>query len=280
MKKTVIAAFVVGCVGAGLLVHGFAQNAPVPPSAADVEQARHDFNGTCAGCHGDDAGGGDRAPALVDNPHLRMLDATGIEHIIRTGQRGMPPFPNLPQPEVSRLAAWLHAMNISGLQSAPPEQVAAGEAWFYGAGGCSGCHMVRGKGGSNGPDLSAIAARSTKAELERWLDNPTSMMGTKSLAICPGWAFCADMQWAIQDVVLKSGEKLRGFARRQTEREVALQTLDGKFRMIPADQIASIVRGKRSFMPDFHSGAAERTNLLAYLGTLGGITAGPLTNGA
>ncbi|HVW73925.1 MAG TPA: PQQ-binding-like beta-propeller repeat protein [Rhizomicrobium sp.] len=279
MKKTVIAALVIGGIGAGLLVHGFAQNAPASPSVAETTQARRDFNGTCAGCHGDDAGGGDRAPALIDNPNLRMLDAAGIAHIIRAGQRGMPPFPNLPQPEVNRLAAWLHGMNISGLQSAPPEQVAAGEAWFYGAGGCSGCHMVRGKGGSTGPDLSAIAARSTKAELERWLDNPTSMMGTKSLAICPGWAFCADMQWAIQDVVLKSGEKLRGFARRQTEREVALQTLDGKFRMIPVEQIASIVRGKRSFMPDFHGSAMERANLLAYLGTLGGITAGPLTRG-
>ena len=66
----------------------------------------------------------------------------------------------------------------------------------------------------------------------RWLDNPTSLMGTKSLPICPGWAFCADFQWAMQDVVLKNGEKLRGFARRQTEHEVALQTLDGKFRML------------------------------------------------
>ena len=139
----------------------------------------------------------------------------------------MPPFPNLPQAERDRLAAWLHSLNISGLQSAPPEQVAAGEAVFYGTGGCSGCHMVRGRGASSGPDLSAIAARSTKAELEHWLDDPSALMGTKSLPICPGYAFCPDFQWAMQDIVLKSGEKLRGFARRRTEHEVALQTLDG-----------------------------------------------------
>jgi mono/diheme cytochrome c family protein len=60
-----------------------------------------DFNSTCAGCHGEDAGGGDRAPALVDNSHLRALDAAGIAAIIRTGQRAMPPFPNLPQAQVS-----------------------------------------------------------------------------------------------------------------------------------------------------------------------------------
>jgi len=110
-------------------------------TAADTAQAMSDFNTTCAGCHGEDAGGGDRAPALVDNPHLRVLDVAGIEAIIRSGQRAMPPFPNLPQAQLTRLASWLHSQNLSGLRAAPPEQVAAGEAYFYGAGGCSGCHM-------------------------------------------------------------------------------------------------------------------------------------------
>jgi PQQ-dependent dehydrogenase (methanol/ethanol family) len=262
-----------------LLFQVSAQEAPAPGiSPSDAALAVRDFNATCAGCHGENAGGGDRAPALGDNPHLRTLDAAGIEAIIRGGQRAMPPFANLPPAETARLAAWLHSLNISGLQSAPPEQVAAGEAVFTGSGGCSGCHMVRGQGASNGPDLSGIAARSSKAELERWLDNPTAMMGTKSLAICPGWAFCPDFQWAIQDIALKSGEKLRGFARRRTDHDVALQTLDGKFRMLSAGEIATITQEKHSYMPEFHGSATDRANLLAYLGTLGGINAGPLTH--
>src|SRR5471032_2754520 len=63
-------------------------------SVADTQAAIRDFNATCAGCHGENAGGGDRAPALADNPHLRVLDAEGIANIIRSGQRAMPPFPN------------------------------------------------------------------------------------------------------------------------------------------------------------------------------------------
>lgn len=277
LKKTAIAVFVACGAAAMLFFQVSAQEAPAPViSAGEAAQAVRDFNSTCAACHGENGGGGDRAPALIDNPHLRTLDAGGIEAIIRTGQRAMPPFPNLPQAQLSRLAAWLHSLNISGLQSAPPEQVAAGEAYFYGAGGCSGCHMVRGRGASSGPDLSAIAARTTKAELEHWLDDPTSLMGTKSLPICPGYAFCPDFQWAMQNAVLKSGEKLRGFARRRTEREVALQTLDGKFRMIPIEAISTIVQDKQSVMPKFHGNTAERRDLLAYLGTLGGINAGAL----
>ncbi len=276
MKRLIFALAMAGTAALAVF-GGHAQEALNPE---DTAQAMRDFNTTCAGCHGENAGGGDRAPALVDNPHLRTLDAAGIENIIRTGQRAMPPFPALPQAQRARLAAWLHSLNLSGVRAAPPEQVAAGEAYFFGAGGCGGCHMVRGRGASSGPDLSAIAARSTRAEMERWLDDPTAMTGTKSLSICPGWAFCPDFQWALQAVVLKSGEKLRGFARRQTEHEVALQTLDGKFRMLPREEIASIVQQKTSYMPVFRGGAAERRDLLAYLGTLGGINAGPLEHAA
>jgi len=57
---------------------------------------------------------------------------------------------------------------------------------------------------------------------------------------------------------------------------VALQSLDGKFRMLSGTEIASIVQEKQSYMPQFRGTATERANLLAYLGTLGGINAGPL----
>ena len=260
---------------------GNAQKAPAEPAGLgpdETAQAVRDFNGTCASCHGDNGGGGDRGPALHDNPHLRTLDADGIAAIITNGQRGMPSFASLPKAQIARLAAWIHSMNISGLQSAPPQQVASGEAYFFGAGGCSGCHMVHGRGASSGPDLSAIAARSTRAEMEKWLDNPTAMMGVKSDPACPGWAFCPDFQWAVQDVTLKSGEKLRGFARRQTEHQIALQTLKGEFRMLYAPQIASVVREKQSYMPVYHGSTEQRRDLLAYLGTLGGIDPGPLNH--
>jgi PQQ-dependent dehydrogenase (methanol/ethanol family) len=252
-----------------------AQSAALSP--AEITQAIKDFNGTCAACHGENAGGGDRAPTLTDSGHLRTLDIAGIEAIIKGGQLGMPPFPSLPPAELTRLASWIHSMNISALKSAPPEQVKAGETYFYGVGGCSGCHMVRGRGASQGPDLSGIAARSTRTEIEKWLDSPTSMMGVKSLPTCPGWAFCPDFQWAIQDVLLKNGEKLRGFGRRRTEHEVALQTLDDKFHMLYTTEIANLSQEKKSLMPVFRGSAGDRQNLLTYLSALGGINPGPLT---
>ena len=77
MKKLAILLVAAGCASFALFeVH--AQDAPPPAlSPAETAQAIKDFNGTCAACHGDNAGGGDRAPALTDNAHLRTLDVGG-----------------------------------------------------------------------------------------------------------------------------------------------------------------------------------------------------------
>src|ERR1700712_2289861 len=79
--------------------------------------AKDDFEKNCAVCHGSGGGGGDRAPALADNPDLRRLDAAGIAAIIQRGMPGggMPSFAALPQAARTRIAAWLKSMNESAL---------------------------------------------------------------------------------------------------------------------------------------------------------------------
>lgn len=238
--------------------------------------AKDGFEKNCAVCHGSGGGGGDRAPALADNPDLRRLDGEGIAAIIRRGMPGgMPAFATLPQ--VTEIAAWLKSMNESALRKAPPEQVAAGEQFFFGEGGCSGCHMVKGRGASLGPDLSGIAARSTLKEINAWLDNPTSQMGVKTLAVCPFWAFCPDFQWAIADVALKSGGHLGGYLRGQTEHETQILDSSGKLHLLDASQYDSVTRQTQSAMPVLHATADQRRDLLAYLSSLAGVEEGALT---
>lgn len=241
----------------------------------DVAMA--EFESNCAGCHGAGGGGGDRAPALSNNPDLRRLDAGEIANIISRGTpRGMPSFASMPPERVARIAVWLKSMNDSALHAAPPEQVAAGEKVFFGAGGCSGCHMVKGRGGVNGPDLSDVAVRSTLKEINTWLDDPTSLMGVKSLSVCPFWAFCPDFQWAVADVTLRNRTILRGFVRNQTEHEVVLQTLDGRFHLLDESEFIAVTRERQSYMPILHVSAEQRHDLLAYLSGLAGIEEGPV----
>jgi PQQ-dependent dehydrogenase (methanol/ethanol family) len=189
----------------------------------------------------------------------------------------MPAFASLPASDLTQLAGWIHSMNQSALASAPAEQVAAGEDFFFGKGGCSGCHMVRGRGSVNGPDLSNIAARANMAEIEKVLDNPTSQMGLHSLAVCPPWAFCPDFSWAVVKVTLKNGTVLRGFGRKRTEHELQLQSFDGKLQLLNANEYTLVEQEKQSYMPALKAAASERRDLLAYLSSLGGIEAGPVS---
>ncbi len=139
--------------------------------------------------------------------------------------------------------------------------------------------MVRGRGASDGPDLSNLAARSTASEIEKVLDNPTSQMGTRSLAICPPWAFCPDFSWSVVDVTLNDGTKLRGFERKLTEHDLIIQTFDNKIRLLDASEYRDLVRERQSYMPPLKASAMQRRDLLAYLSSLGGIEEGP-TNGS
>ena len=269
MKRVRVAALVAGLVAFAIFFHAHAQQEPTA--------ARQTFETNCAACHGPGGAGGDRAPALNSNPDLRKRSAADIESIIRGGTSGgMPAFSSLPASDVAALAGWIHSMNLPALASAPPEQRAAGERFFFGEGRCSSCHMVHGRGAINGPDLTNIAARSTLPEMEKVLDDPTSQMGVHSLAVCPPWAFCPDFSWAVVDVTLKNGTLLRGFARKRTEHELQLQSFDGKLHLLDAGEYTLVRQEKESSMPPLKATPAQRQDLLAYLSSLGGIEAGPV----
>jgi PQQ-dependent dehydrogenase (methanol/ethanol family) len=276
MKNIAASLMLVGIAAGTFLFHAAAQEASPAVtgtiiSAADKAEAIKDFNATCAGCHGPGALGGDRGPALIDNSNLRKLDAQGIAAIITGGTpRGMPAFASLPTDQVASIAAWLHFENQSGLNSAPPEQVAAGEKFFFGEEGCSGCHMVHGQGGSNGPDLSTVGQRLKPDEITAMLDDPTSQMGTKRTPACPGWAFCPNLEWNVANVTLRGGAKLRGFLRSEAEHSIIVQSFDGKEHMLSDKEYVSYAREATSYMPALHATADQRRDLMAYLGTLGG----------
>ncbi len=77
---------------------GLAQTQAAPGFAA----AQNRFDGTCAGCHGEGATGGDRAPALINNITLRPMTQAQIRDLIKSGTPGGMPAFNLPENRASR----------------------------------------------------------------------------------------------------------------------------------------------------------------------------------
>src|SRR3954454_5963140 len=131
------------------------------------------FRQLCAGCHGDEATGGDRAPSLVNSRSLRARTETQIRDLIRNGTPGGMPAFRLPEDQLSELARWVHSLNASAYEIKPAGDVAAGKAFFSAAGNCSSCHMGHGRGGTNGPDLSLAGSERALGEIQQTLLDPT-----------------------------------------------------------------------------------------------------------
>lgn len=140
----------------------------VTPQSYSPEQIREGqarFTAQCGFCHGRDATGGESGPDLTRS-ELVAEDNRGdkIGPLLREGRpgRGMPAF-TLSAAEVEAIVAFIHDQKTKfetlggGRRGVDPADLATGDAeagrrYFYGAGGCSGCHSPTG-------DLAGVATR-------------------------------------------------------------------------------------------------------------------------
>jgi quinoprotein glucose dehydrogenase len=70
----------------------------------------------CAGCHGNDKAGRDRAPSLIGVG--RRLSAKQLQDLLEHGRGFMPSFANLPQDEKRRVTAYLLGTRVSSVPRA------------------------------------------------------------------------------------------------------------------------------------------------------------------
>jgi len=230
------------------------------PQDQQAQPAPPQFIRTCSLCHGNDGKGTDRAPTMVNSAHLQSLSDADIAAIITKGKNRMPAFP-LPQTDIDRLVRYVRTLNTTASGAAVPGDVKAGEAIFFGSGACSSCHIVRGRGTSNGPDLSSVARKLRLSAMQQVLADPSSN-------ITPGFAMAS--------VVLKDGSTLRGFLRAQGSHDLVLQTKDGKLHSLLDSEYQTVTPDPQSTMGAFRGTAGEQRDLMAYLSTLNGVGVGPI----
>ncbi|HEU0179671.1 MAG TPA: PQQ-dependent dehydrogenase, methanol/ethanol family [Blastocatellia bacterium] len=230
------------------------------PQAGDpnlIDAGKRHFEAHCAACHGADGKGGERGPDIVSPENARRRSADDLSELIRRGipAGGMPAF-QLSVRELKELIAFVRSLSAPAIESAVAGDAAAGAAFFFGKGNCSSCHMVKGRGGLLGPDLSDLAAERTLPEIEQSLRAP-------SARITPGFSLVSAR--------LHDGRIVRGFVRNESNYDLQLQSLDGKFHLLPRQEVAELVRETTSLMPELKANEEEARNLLAYLSRLSGV---------
>jgi cytochrome c oxidase cbb3-type subunit III len=178
---------------------------PRPPGdPAAIARGKQIYSVNCAFCHGSTARGGEGGPNLLRSP-IVLNDQKGelVAAIVLTGrtEKGMPKF-NLPADRISDIAAYLHSIDVeaSAAGSYNPKSVlvgnaAAGKAYFYGKGHCTGCHSVD-------RDLAGIGSKYDPPHLQDaiFTAGGTGIFGEPSAAAPPRQV----------TVELPSGEKIKG----------------------------------------------------------------------
>jgi len=137
-----------------------------------VDRGAKLFAANCGGCHGANAKGGPGAPDLVRSV-LVLDDEKGIliAPVLREGRpdQGMPK-PNLTEPQISDIVAWLHVQTYSAdhrttytFLDVVTGDAKKGQAYFNGAGKCNTCHSATG-------DLKGVGKKYEPFALQsRWL---------------------------------------------------------------------------------------------------------------
>jgi PQQ-dependent dehydrogenase (methanol/ethanol family) len=238
----------------------FAQSPPQTTTAAQVLEGKNVFAQSCAGCHGADTYGTDRAPGLSGNRRVRARTMDQLRVTISHGipSAGMPAF-NFPPEQLDSIAAFVHSLNAAAYETPVPGNAQAGERIFFGsAQECGSCHMVNGQGSDTGPDLSNVGREMTVEEVEGALLHPDAH-------ITPGYELVT--------VNLRDGTRIEGFARGQTNFDVQLQDQKGQFHLLHSPEIVSVRKENRSVMKPWNGTPEQLQDLVAYLSHLSGASA-------
>src|SRR5262249_28652920 len=136
--------------------------------------------------------------------------------------------------------------------------------FFVGKGNCARCHMVNGRGGVLGPDLSNIGHDRSPAQIEHALLEPGPPPAPTPRRGQRGGGTSAYRSVTVR---LRDGGTLRGVAKNESAFDLQLLDLDGKLHLFQKNQLAEVVREK-SLMPKVEGSATEVRDLVAYLNRL------------
>jgi putative heme-binding domain-containing protein len=250
-----LAAWLVLWLTNGVLCFAQHNGTSAPRNQASSAQGRNVFNSSCAGCHGLDGRGSDKAVNISTTARIRHLSDAELSGIILNGLpgTGMPAFHTLSAGQVHAVVAYLRSLQGKTHPRSLPGDPKRGKDVFFGKGQCGNCHTVSGQGGFLGPDLSAYgssaSAEAIRDEIVRSQRIPAR--GYRRAAVVTG-----------------DGIRLEGLVRNEDNFSVQLQTADGGFHFFQKSELRSFDRVEPSLMPTNYSerlGAGELNDLVSFL---------------
>jgi len=247
------------------------------PYAGDPKVAKlgeYQFRLNCAFCHGLGARGGGRGPDLTRTKHHGSSDAE-IFHNIHDGIAGtaMPAATNggigvgMSDEEIWQVVTYIRSVEVKA-PALPAGNAEHGKELFNGALGCSTCHMIQGKGGRLGPDLSTAGTSRSADYLVESVRNSSRRLAQGVFEAMKEFP----QEYESVSVVTADGTKLSGVV--LNEDQFTLQMLDTReqLHLFEKGKLRSFEKRRESAMPAYDQKALsdrDLQDLIAYLQRVG-----------
>jgi cytochrome c oxidase cbb3-type subunit III len=242
------------------------------PKAAQLGE--FEFRANCAFCHGLGARGGGRGPDLT---RARKKHGNSDADLFRTINEGVPgtAMPQngatqqgvgMTEEEIWQVISYIRSVQVK--TSAPPAGNAAhGKELFGGSAACATCHMIEGKGGRLGPDLTGTGSGRSVGYIVDSVRNPSRRLAQGISEAMKEFS----QEYETVTVVDERGQKFHGVV--LNEDNFTLQMLDTReqLHLLEKDKLRSYDKTRESLMPTYDEKMLPEKDLqdiVAYLVSL------------
>lgn len=220
------------------------------PKAAKAGE--YEFRINCALCHGLGARGGGRGPDLTRARKKRAHDDAEMFAIISNGIAGTAMPANgtngqgvgMTDEEIWQIVTYIRSQEVKAPAN-PTGNTAHGKELFYGDANCSLCHMVEGKGGRIGPDLSSVGGSRTREAIVDSVRNPSNRLAwglTEATKEFP-------QEYETITVVTADGKQIKGVALNEDNFSVQIMDMNEQIHLLEKDKLRSFRKSRESLMP-------------------------------
>jgi cytochrome c oxidase cbb3-type subunit III len=247
----------VGMIGLVLLAIGARGADDRNPFAGDAKAAKageYEFRINCALCHGLGAKGGGRGPDLTRAQKRFAHTDAEMFQVISNGIAGTAMPANgtngqgvgMTDEEIWQIITYIRSQEMKASAKSAGD-AGHGRQLFYGDANCSVCHMVEGKGGRLGPDLTAVGGSRTREALIDSVRNPSRRLAwglTEATKEFP-------QEYESVTVVTADGKKIRGVTMNEDSFSVQIMDMGGQIHLLEKDQLRSFQKSRESMMPGY-----------------------------
>jgi cytochrome c oxidase cbb3-type subunit III len=239
---------------------------PVAGNPRAIEEGASLFRANCSPCHGLNAHGGGRGPDLTAG---RWVHGSTDADLFRTVTRGVPGT-EMPANAFDDSEVWAILAYVRSLAPAKTEALsgdpAKGKRIFWETAGCSTCHMVQGRGGVLGPDLSRVGEARSADYLIDSIRQPSKDLSTGMLD--PNNHYGLPLVYDTVTVVTADGNKIVGVAKNEDTFSLQLIDTNQHLQFFLKKDLREVTHERKSLMPAYSEDMlkpAELQDLVAYL---------------